>query len=136
MKRIIVPLNDEDPAPIDEFIEEQLAGYDYSAKAFFQIQVAIEEIFVNIARYSGLSPAGAIEVQCEVLDDPLRAVVRFIDAGVPFNPLTSEDPDISFEGNMEREGGLGIFMVKKMVDDASYAREGGKNVFTITKNLG
>lgn len=136
MRRIIVPANDEDPAPIVEFIEEQLAGHDFPAKAFFQIQVAIEEVFVNIVRYSGLAPAGTVEVQCEVLDDPSRAVVRFIDAGVPFDPLTSDDPDISPEGNMEREGGLGIFMVKKMMDDVSYAYEGGKNVFTITKNLG
>ena len=117
MKRIAVPANDEDPAVIVDFIEEELSEYDYSPKAFFQIQVAIEEIFVNIVRYSGLSPNGSIEVCCEVLDEPLRAVLSFIDGGVPFNPLASGDPDISPEGLMEREGGLGIFMVKQMMKE-------------------
>ena len=135
MNRITVPANDEDPAPIVEFLEEAFAEYEYSAKALFQIQVAIEEIFVNIVRYSGLLSDDTIEVSCEVFDKPLRAVVRFIDGGVPFNPLASDDPDISPEGLMEREGGLGIFMVKQMMDDVSYAYEDGKNIFTITKNL-
>ncbi len=135
MKRITVSVNDEDPDPIVEFIEEELAEYDYSAKAFLQIQVAIEEVFVNIVQYSGLPPDETIEVRCEVLDDPLRAVIYFIDAGIPFNPLDSDDPDISPEGLMAREGGLGIFMVKQMMDDASYVHEDGKNILTITKNL-
>ena len=135
MKRIVVPVNDEDPAPIVEFIEEALAGVDYSSKAIMQIQVAIEEIFVNITRYSGLAPEGAIEVSCEVLDEPLRAVVCFVDDGVPFDPLAPGDPDISPEGLMGREGGLGIFMVKQMMDDVSYAHEHGKNMLTITKCL-
>lgn len=136
MKSFTVPANDEDPAPIVEFIEEELADIDYSPKAFFQIQVAIEEIFVNIVRYSGLASDDAIEVRFEVLDKPLRAVVRFLDGGVPFNPLVSGDPDISPEGLMEREGGLGIFMVRQMMDEVSYAHEDGKNILTIVKNLG
>ena len=135
MKRIAVPANDEDPALIVEFVEEVLAEYEYSPKAFFQIQVAIEEIFVNIVRYSGLSPNGSIEVCCEVLDEPLRAVLSFIDGGIPFNPLASGEPDITPEGLMGREGGLGIFMVKQMMDDVSYAHEDGKNILTITKTL-
>lgn len=135
MNRITVPASDEDPALIYEFIEDALAEYEYSAKTFFQIQVAIEEIFVNIVRYSGLSSNDAIEVRCEVLDKPLRIAVSFIDGGVPFNPLLSDDPDISPEGLMEREGGLGIFMVKQMMDDVSYVREDGKNLLTITKGL-
>ena len=136
MKRITVPANDEDPTPIVEFVEEELDGYDYSPRAFFQLQVAIEEVFVNIVRYSGLSPDDVIEVYCVVLEEPLRAVVRFVDGGVPFNPLSSDKPDISVEGLIDREGGLGIFMIKDMMDDISYAHEGGKNMFTIAKNLG
>lgn len=136
MRRITVPTNDEDPAPIIEFVEEELADCDYSAKAFLQLQVAIEEVFVNIVRYSGLSPDGSIEVCFEVFDEPLRAVVRFLDGGIPFNPLASDDPDISVEGLMDREGGLGIFMVKEMMDDVSYAYEDGKNVLTLVKGLG
>ena len=62
-------------------------------------------------------------------------VVQFLDGGVPFDPLASDDPDITPEGLMEREGGLGIFMVKKMMDDVSYAYEDGKNTLTILKRI-
>ena len=62
-------------------------------------------------------------------------VVQFLDGGVPFDPLAKADPDITPEAIMEREGGLGIFMVKKMMDDVSYVYENGKNTLTILKRL-
>ena len=61
--------------------------------------------------------------------------MQFLDRGVPFDPLATADPDLSPEAIMEREGGLGIFMVKKMMDDVSYAYEDGKNTLTILKGL-
>ena len=101
----------------------------------YQIEVAIEEILVNIVSYAGLSEADGVEVRCEVTEDPLRVVVQFLDGGIPFDPLGKGDPDISPDALMDREGGLGIFMVKKMMDDVSYAYEDGKNTLTILKNL-
>ena len=135
MRSIVVPPNDIDPTPAIEFVGEVLEEYDCSPKALYQIEVAIEEILVNILSYAGLSGDDGAVVRCEVLEDPLRVVVQFVDDGVPFDPLAKEDPDISPEGIMGREGGLGIFLVKQMMDDVSYAREDGKNVFTIQKNL-
>ena len=135
MRSITVSAIDDDPNPVIEFVGEELARYDCPAKAAFQIEVAIEEIFVNIARYAGLTSADGVEVRCEVLEDPLRVVVQFLDGGVPFDPLAKDDPDTSAEALMEREGGLGIFMVKQMMDDVSYAYEGGKNTLTILKRL-
>lgn len=135
MKSITVPAHDVDPAPIVEFVSEELEQHDCPPKALYQIEVAIEEIFVNIVSYAGLSDVDGVEVRCEILDDPLRVVIQFLDGGVPFDPLANADPDISPEGIMEREGGLGIFMVKKMMDDVSYSYEDGKNTLTILKNL-
>ena len=135
MRSITVPANDEDPAPVVEFVQEELSQHDCPPRALYQIEVAIEEIFVNIVSYAGLSEADGVEVRCEVLDDPLRVVVQFLDGGVPFDPLAGEDPDTSAEALMEREGGLGIFMVKQMMDDVSYAYEDGKNTLTILKHL-
>ena len=65
----------------------------------------------------------------------MRVILQFLDSGIPFDPLAKEDPDTSIEANMEREGGLGIFMVKQLMDDVSYIYEDGKNVLTIQKNL-
>ena len=135
MRSIIVPANDEDPTPVVEFVSEELEQYDYSSRALYQIEDAIEEILVNIVSYAGLTESDGIEIRCGVFEDPLRAVVQFIDGGIPFDPLAKEDPDTSLEANMEREGGLGIFMVKQLMDDVSYVYEDGKNVLTIQKNL-
>ena len=135
MRSITVPATDEDPNPVIDFIGEELAKHDCPPKTLYQIEVAIEEILVNIVSYAGLSADDGVEVRCEVLDDPLRVVVQFLDGGIPFDPLAASDPDTSPEALMEREGGLGIFMVKKMMDDVSYSYDGGKNTLTILKNL-
>ena len=135
MKSITVPATDKDTDPIVEFVEEELSQHDCPPRAMYQIEVAIEEILVNIVSYAGLSEADGVEVRCEVMEDPLRVVVQFLDGGIPFDPLGKGDPDISPDALMDREGGLGIFMVKKMMDDVSYAYEDGKNTLTILKNL-
>lgn len=135
MESITVPAHNNDPDPIIEFVETELGQHDCPPKALFQIQVAIEEILVNIVSYAQLADDDGIEVRCEVLQDPLRVIMQFLDGGVPFDPLKTDDPDISPDALMEREGGLGIFMVKKMMDDVSYTYEGGKNTLTIQKHL-
>ena len=135
MRSIIVSANDEDTAPIVEFVEGELALHDCPSRALYQIEVAIEEILVNIVSYAGLSETDGVEVRCEVLENPLRVVLQFLDGGIPFDPLAKGDPDTSPAALMEREGGLGIFMVKKMMDDVSYAYEDGKNTLTILKRL-
>ena len=135
MSRIVVPANDEDPNPVFAFVEEELARINCPAKALNQLEVAIEEIFVNIVSYAGLSADDGIEIRCDVLDDPLRVVLQFLDGCTPFDPLAAGDPDTSPEALMERDGGLGILLVKKLMDDVSYAYEDGKNKLTIMKNL-
>ena len=135
MRSITVPATDEGPDAVIEFVEEELGQHDCPPKVLYQIQVAIEEIMVNIASYAGLADEDGVEVRCDVVEEPLRVVIQFLDRGVPFDPLATADPDLSPEAIMEREGGLGIFMVKKMMDDVSYAYEDGKNTLTILKGL-
>ena len=135
MRSITVPATDEDPNPVIDFVGAELARHDCPKKAVYQIEVAIEEILVNIVSYAGLTADDGVEIRCEVLEDPLRVVVQFLDGGVPFDPLAKDDPDTSVAALEEREGGLGIFMVKKMMDDVSYAYENGKNTLTILKHL-
>ena len=100
-----------------------------------QLRLAVEEVFVNIASYAYDPAIGPAEVRCEVLDDPLRVVIQFLDHGKPFDPLAREDADTSEEALMERIGGLGILLVKETMDDVRYSYEGGKNILTIIKNL-
>lgn len=135
MSSIIVSASEDSPGIVTEFVDKELEQHDCPPKVLYQIEVAIEEIMVNIVNYAGLQEGESIEVRCDVLDDPLRVVLQFLDGGVPFDPLAKSDPDISPEALMARQGGLGIFMVKQMMDDVSYAYESGKNTLTILKAL-
>lgn len=103
--------------------------------AQMQIELAVEEIFVNIASYAYDSEDGEAEVRCKVLEDPLRVVIQFLDQGKPYDPLARGEADISKEGILSRVGGLGIHLVKKTMDDVQYVYEDGKNVLTIQKKL-
>ena len=100
-----------------------------------QLRLAVEEVFVNIASYAYDPSIGPAEVRCDVLDDPLRVVIQFLDHGKPFDPLAKEDADTSEEALMDRIGGLGILLVKETMDEVSYSYEEGKNILTILKKL-
>lgn len=136
MSSIVAPATDDGPGAVIDFVSEELERFNCPQKALYQIEVAIEEIMVNIASYAQLADDDGVEVHCEIKDNPLSVVLQFLDNGIPFDPLKSDDPDISPEALESREGGLGIFMVKQMMDSVSYAYEDGKNTLTILKNLG
>ena len=66
-------------------------------------------------------------------EDPRRVYIRFEDEGIPYNPLTNQDPDITLSANERSIGGLGIYMVKKTMDSVKYKYENDKNILTIKK---
>ena len=100
-----------------------------------QVQIAVEEIFVNLAHYAYGSEQGTATIRVEVGGDPLQVIITFIDQGVPYDPLKKEDPDISLSAEERQIGGLGIFMVKKSMDDVKYEYKDGKNILTISKKI-
>lgn len=136
MKEILVPARLEELGRVTGFINEQLEGYGCSMKILLQLELAVEELYVNIARYAySPSKEGYAAVRCEVLEDPLRVVIQFLDDGIPYNPLEKPDPDISKNAEEREIGGLGIFMVKQSMDGIDYSYENGKNILTIRKNI-
>ena len=135
MKSIVVPAVQSELEKVRDFINEELDKFDCSPKARFQMEVAVEEIFVNIASYAYSPEIGDAAVACEVSEDRLTASVTFSDGGKPFDPLAKEDADTSESALLGREGCLGILMTKKMMDEVSYSYENGKNILTIKKNM-
>ena len=135
MDSMTIPANLENLDTVNEFVEQRLAPFDCPPRTLLQLQLAIEEIFVNIASYAYFPEEGVAEVRCQVLNDPLRVEIQFLDSGVPFDPLAREDADTSEEALMSREGGLGILLVKNTMDDVRYSYEDGKNILTILKTL-
>ena len=117
------------------FVLKRLDNYGCSKKTLMQIRLAVEEIFVNIASYAYDPSVGPAEVRCEVMQDPLRVVIQFLDGGRPFEPLAKEDADTSADALFSRDGGLGILLVKETMDGVSYSYENGKNILTIEKKL-
>lgn len=128
------------PASVDAlndalaFVEEELEKADCSMKASMQITVAAEELFVNIAHYAYPGESGIMKLGVQV--DNGTATLRFVDYGIPFDPLQKEDPDVTMDANTRKIGGLGIFMVKKTMDQVQYERRDNQNVLTITKEIG
>lgn len=117
------------------FVEEKLEENQCSMRIIMQMQIAVEEIYVNIAKYAYNPKIGMATIRIEVGGEPLKVIIQFLDNGKPYNPLTKEDPDITLSAEERDIGGLGIFMVKKSVDDIMYEYKDGKNILTIKKNL-
>ena len=104
-------------------------------KAQMQIDVAIDELFGNIARYAYGDKQGDATVRLGFNEATRMASITFIDSGAPFNPLEMADPDVTLSAEERGIGGLGIFMVKKTMGRLEYSHENGYNIFTIYKRL-
>lgn len=123
---------DDIPA-VTEFVEGELEKLGCPMKTTVQINIAIDELYSNIVKYGYGSESGPISVKFIVKDDPQTVLLRFEDEGIPYNPLVKADPDITLSAEERGIGGLGIFMVKKTMDDIKYKYENGKNILTISK---
>ncbi len=118
-----------------QFVEARLDEKGCPPNVKVQIDIAVEEIFVNIASYAYHPGKGPATIGAYVKDDPLSVELVFIDQGTPYDPLSKEDPDISLSADERGIGGLGIFMVKKSMDDVDYEYKDGKNILTIRKKF-
>lgn len=135
MKEITLEAKTENLNKVLTFITEALEERGCPPKVQMQIEIAAEEIFVNIANYAYDPETGPATVQTEVNDDPLSVSITFIDHGVPYDPLKKEDPDITLSCEERPVGGLGIFMVKKSMDDITYEYKDGRNILKIKKTI-
>lgn len=117
------------------FVEEILSGVSCPIKAKMQIDVAVEEIYINIASYAYAPGTGTAKISVELPEDPASVEITFDDSGVPYNPLTKPDPDITLSAEEREIGGLGIFMTKKTMDDVTYEYREGHNILTIKKYI-
>ena len=117
------------------FVDSCLEELECPMKAQMQIDVAVEEIFVNIASYAYEGQPGSATIRMEVGQDPKSVAITFLDRGIPYNPVEKEDPDVSLPIEKRRIGGLGIYMVKKSMDEMLYERRDGYNILTIIKKI-
>jgi anti-sigma regulatory factor (Ser/Thr protein kinase) len=114
---------------VDELLEENNCPF----RAQMQIEISLEEMFVNIAHYAYPDGDGWAEVHVRVTDKD--AEITLVDGGIPYNPLDKEDPDVTLSAEDRQVGGLGIFMVKKQMDEVRYEYRDGQNRLTLCKKF-
>lgn len=135
MKELTIDATIENVAAVTAFVDEQLEKLDCPAKTQMQVDIAIDELFGNIANYAYNPETGTATVRVEAADNQLAVVITFIDNGVPYDPLAKADPDITLSAEEREIGGLGIYMVKKTMDDVSYEYKDGQNILRIKKKF-
>ena len=135
MKELTIAATVENIEVVTDFVNEQLEALDCPMKAQMQIDIAIDELFGNIAHYAYNPDVGEATVRVEVVEDPMAVLITFIDKGVPYDPLAKADPNTKLSVEEREIGGLGIFMVKKTMDDITYEYKDGQNILKIKKNL-
>jgi anti-sigma regulatory factor (Ser/Thr protein kinase) len=99
-------------------------------KSRYHINIAVDEIFTNIARYAYPDETGIAVIRVAAGD---AVTVEFEDGGVPYDPTARADPDLTQPADERAPGGLGVFMTKKLMDTVEYRREGNKNILTLRK---
>ena len=134
-EKIEVRATNENLTKVTEFIDLHLEEIGCPMKKMMQIDLAVEEIYVNVASYAYAPGTGDVTVCFETQQEPAAAVITFMDQGVPYNPLAKEDPDVTLPTEERSIGGLGIFITKKSMDEISYEYREGKNILVLKKYL-
>ena len=124
---------DENLRTVIAFVEEELEKNEASMKDIMTITVAVEEIFVNICHYAYPGRVGKATVGMNF--DEHDVSIYFIDSGIPFDPLAKPDPNVNAKLEDRSIGGLGIYMVKKSMDECSYERRNNENYFVMRKAI-
>ncbi len=120
---------------VTDFVNAALEEWNCPMKAQMQIDMAIDELFGNIAQYAYAPGTGKATVRIEPLQEARGMRLTLIDSGKPYDPLSGGDPDTTLSAEERGIGGLGVFLVKKTMDDMRYAYENGQNVLTVEKRF-
>lgn len=134
MNELTIDATVENIDTVIDFINEHLKEVGCPQKIRVQIDVAIDELFGNIANYAYNPQTGPATVSVEVTDEP-SVIITFMDNGVPYDPLKKNDPDVTLSAEEREIGGLGIYIVKKTMDDIVYEYKDGKNILRVKKSL-
>ncbi len=133
MEQLTIKATVDNLPQVTDFILESLEEQDCSPKILLQMELVIEELFVNVAHYAYHPNPGNCTIYKDFEENPRAIIITFVDSGIHFNPLEREDPDTSLGVNEREIGGLGIFLVKKNVDEINYEYKDGQNVLRFKK---
>lgn len=135
MEELRISARRENLDKVLDFVDKQLESRGCPPRTLIQLKIAVEEIFVNIASYAYKGKPGKAMIRMDISGEPPVVTLDFLDQGVPFNPLERKDPDVTLPAEKRKPGNLGIFIVKKTMDDVTYRYADGRNILTLRKKL-
>ncbi|MGN0648831.1 MAG: ATP-binding protein [Oscillospiraceae bacterium] len=135
MTEKVFPADDGALNDVLAFAEEELEKAECPLKTVMPITIALEEVFVNVTHYAYPSSSGEVRLAIDFDAESRQITFRMTDSGVPFDPLAKPDPDITLSAEERQIGGLGIFMMKKTMDEVSYVYKDGENILTMKKTI-
>ncbi|MBQ7202799.1 MAG: ATP-binding protein [Eubacterium sp.] len=135
MRIIKLPAQLDSIGKATNIMNEMLEEADCSPQVQMQLEIVLDELMSNVARYAYPSKDGDITVSIDVVENPKRVVIILADSGIPYNPLEREDPDITLSAEERKIGGLGIYIVKKYMDEITYTYQDNQNILTLVKRL-
>ena len=136
MSKIRLPAKIENLKKLIQFVSDRAKRQKFTQKRIKAIELATEEALVNIFNYAYPENTGDVEVRCK-MDDDTRFTLEILDNGIPFDIRSISEPDLTENISNRKIGGLGIFLMRKMVDEVQYHRDGKSNILTlIIHNIG
>ena len=135
-KKIRVAAIKENLETVTAFLDEILDEKDCPLKVRLQIDLALEEMYINIANYAYTPKIGEMELRVAFDEAGRELTMVLIDSGIPYDPLAKKDPDVTLSAEKRKIGGLGIYLVKKTMDSMMYERRDGRNIVTMKKKFG
>ena len=135
-KKIRVAATKENLETVTAFLDEILDEKDCPLKVRLQIDLALEEMYINIANYAYTPKIGEMELRVAFDEAGRELTMVLIDSGIPYDPLAKKDPDVTLSADKRKIGGRGIYLVKKTMDSMMYERRDGRNIVTMKKKFG
>ena len=135
MKELRIEATLENLDNVLAFVDAGLEEQDCPIKIQMQLDVAVEELYVNIAHYAYAPGTGQAIIEFDYNEDTGIVKITFKDSGTPFDPTAKADPDTTLSAAERQIGGLGIYMAKKSTDEMSYEYKDNMNILSIFKKL-
>lgn len=135
MKQMEIPALSENTYKVIDFVDSELSEHDCDIKTKMQIELVVEEVFVNIASYAYSSKTGNAEIGVEISENPKKIIIEFKDSGKQYNPLETQEADVTLPPEKRKIGGLGIFLIRKNTDNIYYQYKDNQNILTLEKLL-
>ena len=133
MNQLTLPATIDNIPTVVDFVNQQLELFDCPMNVQVKIELAVDEIFCNIASYAYAPGTGDATISVDLEENPRAVIITFIDRGIPYNPLEKDDPDVTLSAEERGIGGLGIHLIRQIMDGINYEYIDGRNVLTLLK---